>query len=346
MCKNPLARCETFEKYYNKQGGISYKANIISYQEVERNPKYYQNKYRRVDMIPCGQCIECRLQKARDKATQMMLEKKMHPDDECWFITLTYADEYLPTLVKVDEETGERKEGVSLKVKDVQDFMKRLRRHYEYHYGKEINIRYVCAGEYGDFKNSHRPHYHYVMYGLPLDEAKLKYYKHNDFQQPLWKHEELEKLWGKGLVTVGRVTWDSCNYVARYCLDKQFGKNSYLYDIWCCKPEFVIQSTKPPIGYTYYEKNMSKIYHTDSVPIANERTNINVKPPKSFDRQYKKLHQEELEKLKRKRKAQGELIERAKDKQSNLNRQERREQKNLIIEERTKSLKLFRKDIE
>lgn len=336
MCKRPLGRLETFDRYINKQGGTSYRAIFVDWVEVERNPKFYKAKYRKVDQIGCGNCIECRLAKSRDKANQMILEKKEYPEDQVWFITLTYSDEYLPFHHTVDTSTGEIIEGVSLCKKDAQDFIKRLRRYYEYNYGVK-GIRYVICGEYGT--ETHRPHYHLIAYGLPLDVTKLKKHSVNDMGQTLWKHEEIAKIWGKGHIIIGRVSWDTCAYVSRYLMKKQYGQNTAYYQACGCIPEFINQSLKPPIGRNYLEKNKEQIYHTDSIPVVGKSGVNEVKPPKSYDNYMMQHNPDMMEKIKRKRKINAECKERAVDRITDLSRQERRDARDALLREKTKTLR-------
>lgn len=338
MCKAPMARLETFTRYTNKKGGISFKPIFTSWADVERNPRFYKAKYRKVDQIGCGTCWECRLQKARNKANQMMLETKLYPENECWFITLTYNDENLHTARIKNESTGEEKEGVSLIVKDAQDFIKRLRRHYEYHYNVK-GIRYVLAGEYGSIAKTHRPHYHMIAYGLPLDESKLKKKKTNELGQAVWEHEEIEKIWGLGNITVGRVSWDTCCYVARYTMEKQYGKNSWIYAERGQKPEFVIQSTKPPIGRGYLEKNKENLYITDSITIPKGNGIMKAKPPKSFDNYMEQIDPELMHKIKLKRKAEMEIKQRHLNQLTDLEPWEQRINKCNNLEKKIKNLK-------
>lgn len=340
MCKRPLARCEKLgETYINKQGKISYKCDFIPWADVERNLKYYQMKYRKVDMIPCSNCIECRLQKSRDKANQMMLEKMCYTEDECWFLTLTYDDLHIPTHKTVNTETGEIIEGISLKKEDAQKFIKRLRAHYQRKYGK--NIRYVICGEYGS--ETHRPHYHAIIYGMPLDQSKLKLYKHNEMGQSIWTHKELEEKWGMGFVTVGRVTWESCAYVARYLMKKQYGKEKWYYGAIGAIPEFIQQSLKPPIGRNYLLDHIDEIVTYDQIPIANKKTAQLVKPPKSFDNYLMNLFPEEVEENKRKRKKYAQEAQQIKNQYTDLTPQQQREIKAEAIEHRSKAL--IRKEI-
>ena len=343
MCKAPLARAEKLgETYINKKGGISYKCDFFSWRDFEENPQYYKMKYKKVDMIPCGQCVECRLNHARDKANQMILEKAMYPEEECWFITLTYSDENIPFHKTCNVDTGEIKEGVSLDKSDAQKFIKRLRDNYQRKYNVPPGyIRYVLVGEYGS--NTHRPHYHAIIYGLPLDQTKLKKYKINELGQTIWTHKEIESIWGKGFVSIGRVTWESCCYVARYMMKKQYGNNKWYYNECGCIPEFITQSLKPAIGRNYLLENLENIQKTDEIPIVNKSTLQKVKPPKSFDNYMKEHFPELFEKTQEKRKKMAESAERIKNMLTDLDSQERRVKDCERIEERAKAL--IRKEI-
>lgn len=95
--------------------------------------------------VPCGKCAGCltasRLQWA------FRLRQEMRDSVECHFVTLTYDDEHVP--IKDDCF-------FTLRKKDFQDFMKRMRKHYG------AILRYYAVGEYGG--NFHRPHYHVLLF--------------------------------------------------------------------------------------------------------------------------------------------------------------------------------------
>lgn len=82
-CTNPQIRLETNKRYKNQQGKWSYKAHIFpakeqikaSDQRKQLNALMISGNYRRFDIIPCGKCLGCFLEKARDKAVQLSLEK-------------------------------------------------------------------------------------------------------------------------------------------------------------------------------------------------------------------------------------------------------------------------------
>lgn len=184
-CNFPLIRCETYRTYKNASGGTSYVVEWAQREQYDKpeGRKFLEKKYRRVQPIPCGQCIECRLDYAREWATRVMLHKnngynydthmigpkicRPYPDGTCWFITVTYSDEYVPQSTKVNTETGEIHRGISLAMKDMQHFIKRLRWHYP-----QMKIKYISAGEYGG--QTLRPHYHFIIFGLPLEQEQLK----------------------------------------------------------------------------------------------------------------------------------------------------------------------------
>ena len=337
ICTKPLIRAETIESYINKKGGISYKVewlDRVSWDNFKKSGKNervaFHGKYRRIQEIPCGQCIECKLNYSREWATRAMLEKKYHNPNECFFITLTYNDEHIPFHEVIDTETGESIVGMSLNKKDLQDFWKRVRKKFS-----NAKIKYINAGEYGG--ETLRPHYHAIVYGLPLNTSLFKKIGMSPTNEPYWQSPELDKLWGKGFVTIGELTWQSAAYVARYTLKKAKGSTPELLQAMGKKPEFV--SMSQGIGKEYFEENMKNIYETDSVPVINTKTGQLVKPPKSFDRLLKEVDNELYESIKKQREESRISGERAQEKQTDLTPEERRKQKQEIFESSFKDIR-------
>lgn len=186
-------------------------------------------------MIPCGQCIGCRLDKSRQWADRMMLE--LDHSKVAVFLTLTYDDERLPLSMT---------ENPTLRKKHLQDFLKRLRYYYP---SKEI--RYYAAGEYGD--TTGRPHYHAIVFGLDVsDFGDAELYKVNEYAQPLFISDHLASdIWQFGNCLIGPVSWQTCAYVSRYCMKKLNGEYAhYVYDEFDLEPEFALMSRRPGIaGY-------------------------------------------------------------------------------------------------
>lgn len=113
------------------------------------------NPYNREINIPCGQCLECRMQYARTWADRCVLELQSH--ESSYFLTLTYDNEHVNWTDDYMHMT--------LRKKDLQDFHKRLRDRLDY------PIRYYASGEYGDITK--RPHYHDIVFGLKLDDLEF-----------------------------------------------------------------------------------------------------------------------------------------------------------------------------
>lgn len=293
--------------------------------------------YKRIDMIPCGKCIGCRLDYSREWANRIVLESKQYQENECWFITITYNDENLPAKMIKNEKTGEKKIGCTLVKKDVQNFMKKLRREYEYKYNHQ-GIRFFLAGEYGE--TTQRPHYHICIFNMPIyDELKL--IKTNELNQPIWTCEEIEKIWGKGFIAIARLCWETAAYTARYIMKKQKGPDSeWYYKSQGKIPEFTLMSRKPGIAKLYYDKNADNIYKNDEIIIKRGEKVQKIRPPKYYDKLYDIDHHMELQIIKIKRKASQERTEQSIDKRTTKTRAERR-----MIQERTnenKNRKLIR----
>lgn len=283
--------------------------------------------YKRIDTIPCGKCIGCRLAYSREWANRIMLEAKEYPEDHTWFVTLTYNDENIPHKTVKNEETGEIIQGGTLYKKDIQEFMKRLRRTYEYKY-HHTGIRFFLAGEYGETTN--RPHYHACIFNMPIyDELKLL--KKNELGQPIWTSEELEKIWKKGFVAIAKLCWETAAYTARYIMKKQKGPSAeWYYQSRGQIPEFTLMSRKPGIAQKYYNENNDKIYKNDEITLKNGKKIQKIKPPKYYDKLYDIDHHMEMMIIKNKRKSIAEKNEKNKDNKTTLTRAQRRE-----IQERT-----------
>lgn len=224
--------------------------------------------------IPCGQCIGCRLAYSRQWADRCMLELPYH--EQSWFVTLTYDDKNLRLIDSVDPDTGEIGVAATLLKRDVQLFIKRLRKNYKY----DNRIKYFCAGEYGS--RTYRPHYHIILFGLKLDD--LKFYKRSALGYDYFNSDFLTKCWSQGHVVVGRVTWDTCAYTARYIMKKQYGSAAYVYDKYGIQPEFTLMSLKPAIGRCYYEDHKDVIFDFDSLYVGTDTGSYEIKPPRYYSK--------------------------------------------------------------
>lgn len=128
----------------------------------------------------CGQCIGCRINKARMWQLRILMESSVTADN-C-FVTLSYEDENLqftdsglPDLIP----------------QDLTKYFKRLRKNS----GKKL--RYFAVGEYG--KQTQRPHYHIAIFGL------------SELDLPV-----IDSSWGMGFTHIGELNENTANYISGY----------------------------------------------------------------------------------------------------------------------------------
>lgn len=176
-------------------------------------------------------------------------------------MTLTFADEFLP-------------EDYSINVRDIQLFMKRLRKQLGHN-----RVRYFACGEYGDA--SYRPHYHLLLFGYDFPDRTL--WRRTSSGELTYRSAFLEKVWPFGHAEIGAVTVQSINYVARYILKKVNGVASedHYYRIHPItgvfnkvNPEFITMSSNPGIGSTWFDRFSSDAFPSDFVIIDGVKRQI------------------------------------------------------------------------
>ena len=232
---------------------------------------------------PCGMCIGCRLEYARQWAVRCIHEASMH-DENC-FVTLTYNDKNLPKDKSVDKRA-------------MQLFLKRLRKKIE-----PKKVRFFGCGEYGDQLG--RPHYHLCLFGhKPTDLTLLKSAQYKAWKG-IWKKgntndlytaESIENVWRQGFVTVGEVTFESAGYVARYVTKKMTGpleKNHYKGKT----PEFALMSRRPGIGLDWIKRYTTDVYPKDYHHVNGKRC----RPNRYYDAILQKINPKMYEEVKKKR---------------------------------------------
>lgn len=228
--------------------------------------------------LPCGQCIGCRNMKSAEWATRCIHEAKMHPRNV--FVTLTYNQESVP-------------EDYSLKLRDLQLFMKRLRK------AKGLGVRFFGVGEYGDLAG--RPHYHLLLFNCDFHSKQVvKVSKYG----PVYTSPELAKLWTFGSHEIGSVGPESAGYVCRYSMKKITGDRADDHyrrtspidgKTYQVTPEFAVMSRRPGIGATWFDKYGSDAFPSDFLVVNGQRR----KPPRYY---LNKLSEVEQTPIKRARK--------------------------------------------
>lgn len=180
-------------------------------------------------LVPCGKCLICRRKYQLSWVVRLQHEF-ISSKHNALFLTLSYNNENLPlnsTLVK----------------KDVQDFLKRLRKFYP-----DIKIKYFAVGEYGS--KTMRPHYHLIIFGL-------KSYYSKKLNMGL-AHIISEKIWKKGFCHIGDVNVKTIRYCSKYVM-KEFvkGYNKEEFEKSGMVYPFSLKSTG--LGLKYLMANISYI---------------------------------------------------------------------------------------
>lgn len=256
--------------------------------------------------VPCGQCLGCRLERSRQWAMRIMHEAQEHEHNI--FLTLTYNDEHVPPdhgLVK----------------KDFQNFMKKLRNRYvpknpfnknthkqEFEEWKFQNgIRYYQCGEYGD--ETKRPHYHAILFGFNVDD--WQHIGYSDSGEALYTSQTIEKIWGKGFITIGTVTFESAGYVARYCMKKLNGQlkeqpdkktglkpyeriHPYTLEQYEVLQEYSTMSRNPGIAHHWFTRFSGDVYPKDYTTIRGHR----MQPPRFYDEKLRALDPDMYDEIK------------------------------------------------
>lgn len=174
--------------------------------------------------VPCGQCVGCKLDHAREWAVRCTLEASQYRFN--YFVTLTYDDLHL----------GKNK----LSVRDPQLFFKRLRKRFP-----NVDIRYFGCGEYGSL--TFRKHWHFIIFNLPLNDLIALPGKSKNgylsYRSPL-----VESCWDHGFVEVDEFSFSAASYVARYCMKKVGDDSSVL-----------LMSRRPGIGRIWLDEHIDEL---------------------------------------------------------------------------------------
>lgn len=224
--------------------------------------------------LPCGRCASCRTVRIRNWAIRGYHESLTNKRKTRWgsvpngcFITLTYDQDHVPA-------------DYSLKLSDWQNFMKKLRRTFPQ------KIRYLACGEYGPLTG--RPHLHACLYGVDFHEDRTPC-KHSTAQPDSveWISPTLNYVWGKGLATLGSLSYATASYTAGYVLKKLSSDEhaeTALYGatnepLELRKQEFNTMSKKPGLGRDWFERYWPDVYPKDSVEIEGK----SFRPPPYYD---------------------------------------------------------------
>lgn len=172
--------------------------------------------------IGCGECIECRQQKAREWRVRLMEELKCH--NYKYFVTLTFENS---ALLKFAEEynTTDANEIVTHAVRR---FLERYRKKYG------VSLKHWFITERGQ-TNTERIHLHGII-----------------FRDKELKNEELHDLWKYGYTDTGKFcTERTINYIVKYVTKIDANHKTYKAIILCSSG----------IGAAYWQNEQNKYMH-------------------------------------------------------------------------------------
>ena len=165
---------------------------------------------------------------------------EMEASSSARFITLTYDDENLPRSFN----------GLpTLKSRDFQHFMMRLRTHINTHIKNKKDrpkIKYYACGEYGS--HTERPHYHAIVFNLPdymLDNSSV-----------------IQDIWSNGHISSYPVKPGAIFYVVKYMMKElRYSERDELDD----RQEEKSLMSKG-LGKSYVTKNRKEYYKRNLLP--------------------------------------------------------------------------------
>lgn len=286
-------------------------------------------------MVSCGQCLQCRLQRVKQRSVMSICESLEHKENS--FITLTFGYpqtySYYRHVKKMSHYMATKKANFhewSLEVETFQKFMKRLRQWY-YSYQlclhlqsigrsdlipntypycshvrlpllersfllKDFNPNRLRVMHCGEYGDKHqRPHHHAIIFGFQFPDLKEIYENGKKY----YTSDILSKLWTFGIHRIGDCTYNSCAYVSRYVTKKVNGNNQEQY-YEGRKPEYVTYSTKPVLGANYFKKNYKEFVNTGLVSVFSDKL-YECPIPRSYDNILKKIDLPLFNKMKEER---------------------------------------------
>lgn len=187
----------------------------------------------RTNQVPCGRCLPCL--KKRQSTWCFRLQSELESAQSGAFLTLTYDNDNLPLNNGL----------ATLKKRDFQLFMKRLRKKVSKTYGQENPIKYYACGEYGS--NTLRPHYHAIMFNLPKDY--------------ILRPQIIADIWSCGHITMDSPDPAAIAYVTKYIMKQEKWNKELLANR---EPEFQLQSKG--LGKNYLSDKMIEYYKKQLTP--------------------------------------------------------------------------------
>lgn len=250
--------------------------------------------YRLIE-LPCGSCLSCRIDYAKDWAVRATFEASLWKHN--YFITLSYDDDHL-----VRSESGNN----TLSKEHIDDFIQAVRNYFK-HRGY-TGIRYLLCGEYNSSgERMLNPHYHLILFNCPIPDLTIKFptpdggliTKLNSLGLPMFYSPLISSIWDKGFIAIDDANYQTERYVSQYILKKQKGESSKVYsDTFGVIPPFIRMSNKPGIGFNAFLKEKDKYLIDPTVILPGNKKPLVTGIPRYYKRKLSELDPSLKEKFK------------------------------------------------
>lgn len=281
---------------YPKTVGFMADGKTISWSQ-----KHYSKEFATFQ-LPCGKCLQCRLEYARSWAIRCTHEAQMH-ENNC-FVTLTYSDENLKSdkLIEADFDRFVQKLRDKIKYDLVKKYggrklWNKLPAETRKAFYEKVKIGIYGVGEYGEQKK--RPHWHACIFNWSPEDYEYKYT--TDRGDIVYSSATLTALWdNKGTTEFGSVTFDSAGYCARYAAKKLVHGHDGAHGYEPIPKKSLHQAP----GKSFLEKYWRDIFNEGVVRLSNGRTSsipryyekwLKVKHPKEWQRYVTQTKQRKID---------------------------------------------------
>lgn len=230
--------------------------------------------------VPCGQCLDCRIQQSRAWADRLIIEARNH--EFAHFVTLTYDEDHM--------------DSASLDPSHFNKFIQNLRNKF-----RGTKISYFMCGEYGG--KTGRRHFHAIIFDCPLTDLSPVFKQQvngrlinkirRDNSDGLLYSPLIHKCWNyRGDISVGKVEYHSCQYVSGYVTSKYNKERQSFYDKYNLLPEYARMSKG--IAKKYFDDNDSYLLFQGTYIVPSSgNAHISV-TPRYYDKLFIKKYGEDL----------------------------------------------------
>lgn len=274
----------TLEKLEEKGWKINYERKrayrLISRESRGLPLEHIQSWARMEDMeIPCGHCIQCRLDYSKSWAIRCTHEASFYEHN--YFVTLTIDDEHLEDKDKKGHFLFKGKTGNPSLSRDVlTQFIKSLRQRFSRDFN-HVGIKFFGCGEYNSSgERLLNPHYHVILFNCPLNDLSLDFKcpdgsiirKKSARGEPMFFSQLIKDIWKYGFITVEDANYQTESYVSKYILKKQGSNESLAFSKNLeVLPPFLAMSNRPAIGMSYFEDNEDYLIDNPRLIVSRDR---------------------------------------------------------------------------